>query len=226
MCFLVPSAFAQTDDAPGHSSFVLHVTPLQTRESYTIRVSTDGLVERWNASAGKVSRVGIAQMLSEVTTPVVELAKSVPETGDLGDGIREGDIYVLATQPAGPIRAFLEPLAPKSLQRLVEDAERLSRAIDMWPAKERFLRGVPVLDEQKEKLGAAGLSTVPWDDLAGETRALYERASASPYEFVSIPTEALDAVVATVAAHESDGRQLYFERDNTTWIQIGLWDPE
>jgi len=219
-----PPTPAAPPDFPAVSSFVLQVTPLQARESFTVRVSADGLVERWNASGGRVSRVGSARMLPAATAPVVELAGSVPLAGDMGDGVREGDIYVLATSPAGGVRAFLEPLAPKPLRRLVGEADRLSRAIDLWPATDHYLRAVPVTPERAAALEAAGLSFVAWDSLGAEVRPLCERASESLCEFIPVPAPALDAVLTAWA--DRDGRDPCFELEDSSPIQIGLWSPE
>jgi hypothetical protein len=207
------------------SFFVMHVAPLRAAESFTIRVSTDGLVERWNTSGGKVTRVGTAQMLAGVTGPPVGLAESVPAEGAMGDGVREGDIWVLATQPSGAIRAFLEPLAPNGMRKLVEDAERLSRSLDMGPAKEHFLRAVPVASERAAKLRAAGTPALAWGALAADPRAIADRARKSPYEFIPIPAELLEAVRGAVAA-PAEGGGSYFELDDgASWIEIELWAP-
>ncbi|MGH2570993.1 MAG: hypothetical protein ACRDGR_07195, partial [bacterium] len=152
LALLVASAGGEAGDSADRPFFVLSITPLQAAETFTIRVSADGLVERWNASGGRVTSVGQAQMRAPATLTAVELAQSIPAEGAMGDGVREGDIWVLATQPSGAIRAFLEPLAPDGMRRLVEDVERLSQALDMRPPQEHFLRGVPVAPERARKL--------------------------------------------------------------------------
>lgn len=218
---------ALADDSPPEGpSFVLQVTPLRTPESYTIRVSADGGVERWTTSGGKISGTGTARLLPEVTAPIVELAESVPGSGDMGDGVREGDIWVLATRPDGRVRAFLEPLAPASLGRLVEDAGRLSDGLEMERARGHFLRAVPVTDARAERLRDAGRRPVAPEDLPDDVRALCERAGRRPYEFLSLPAGPLDTVRSLLGPRDAPGRDLYVELDETSWIQIELWGTE
>jgi hypothetical protein len=217
-----PSPAQEADPAVRHSFFVLCVTPLRSPESFTLRVSTDGLVDRWDTSGGKVTRAGTAQ-LGRATGPSVALAESVPAKGDMGDGVREGDVYVLATQPSGAIRAFLEPRAPDALRRLVEDAERLSRALDMEPAKQHFLRTIPVAPGRAEKLRSAGAAPA-WETLAADVRAVADRARESPYEFVPIPSELLEAVRDAVTP-PADAPGSFFALADASWIEVELWPP-
>jgi hypothetical protein len=223
LALLAAPAGGQAGDSPDRPFFVLTVTPLQAAETHTIRVSADGLVERWNATGGKVTRVGQAQMRAPVTLGAVELAESMPAESAMGDGVREGDIWVLATQPSGAIRAFLAPLAPDGMRRLVEDAERLSQALDMRPPEEHFLRGVPVAPERARKLRSAGVPALSWSALAEDARAIADRARTSPYEFVPIPAERLDVVRGAVASRA--GEAAYFELEDSSWIEIELWTP-
>jgi len=222
LAFLAASAGGEAGDSPERTFFVLTVTPLQAAEAHTIRVASDGLVERWNASGGRVTGVGQAQLRVPATLGAVELAESMPAEGAMGDGVREGDIWVLATQPSGAIRAFLEPVAPDGMRRLVEDAERLSQALDMRPPKEHYLRGLPVEPERARKLRSAGVPAVSWRALAEDARAIADRARVSPYEFVPIPAEQLDIVRGAVTARATG---TYFELEDSSWIEIELWTP-
>jgi hypothetical protein len=219
LLWLLPPPFALLA-GDGEDSFVLQITRLTSGLQSTFSVSEGGELTRWDALEGSVLQAGTGFAAPEEAARIVSLAREVPAEGSLGDGTREGDIYLLVSGDAPSARAFLEPFAPAMLLALAAKTEELARAIDVVPNVNHHLRAEPVLPERAARLKISATQSLSIERLPKSAKALVQHAIEHPYEFVLVPHDKLSAVGEALP-----GSRAFVALEDLSWVEVELWQP-
>lgn len=202
------------------SLIFLEIVRLEGPTNIALRLWTNGLLERWDASYLTVYRTGSARLSEEVTATLFELASSVPLEKRMGDGSQEGDIYSLFDGRTGAAALYLEPLAPDPMHRLIARMLEHAERIDMHRNARHFIRAEIVDARRVERLRASRVRVFSSEAFTNEQQKLIGSANNNPFQFV--PVSVADFARLADLGQE---RTFFVSFDGSSWFEVSLWSP-
>jgi hypothetical protein len=212
---LVP--IEEPSDPTETASFVLLVKPLDEPMSTTYRVG-DKQIRIWKSSAIAIQRAGIAQVQQRDLVPLLARAASVPEKGDTGMGVEEGDVYVLVRHPGGRVASWIESRAPDELLLLIGEVGHLAGIAKLGTVRDPAFRARPIGAERTAALRERGVLALTLDDFPEGPRGIVAKAAQRPYEFFAARPEHIADFRRSFPA-----REFYVDADGPSWVQIEAW---
>lgn len=200
--------------------YLLEVTRLTGPTNMVFEFGDSGAVERWDASYLRVYRCREAILKPPEARRLLELAAAVPAERNMGDRMREGDIYRLVDRRTGKMSLYLEPLAPQGLHELVQ---RLTEFSDSIPARENtkhYVRAEPLDEQRVARFRAADTKAFALQEFDADTRQLLGEAIKRSFGFLSMGSKPFHALT-----RKTGNRTFYVDPGQSTWYEVGLWSP-
>jgi len=218
---LIPVETPAIDRTPAGetASFVLLVKPFDEPISTTYRIGDDQ-IRIWTSSMSSIQRAGIARVQSRDLVPLLARAASIPEEGDTGTGVEEGDVYVLVRHPGRRIAAWIESRAPDELMLLIGEVGHLAAIAKLGTVQDPAFRARPIGVQRTRALQGRGVLAVQLEDFPLGPQGIVVQAIGRPYEFFAARPEHIADFRRSFPA-----REFYVDPgDGSSWVQIEAWD--
>lgn len=212
---------AELEIARRDSSFLsVQIIPLTEPRGTFVTIDRGGELTRIEGRNLTVTHTGRTQLSSQETATVFDLALLVPRQQRTGDGIVEGTIYRVAVGGADTIAAFVEPLMPDELRRLIAQLGPLLDRAELHANTDWYIAAEPVAPSRRSRLASSGTAAISLSALSPDARDVVLAASAVPYAHRTVPRAIADELTGRGA-----GREPFVAIDESTWMQIGIWGP-
>ena len=200
-------------------SFVLLVKPFDEPLSTTYRIG-DAQIRIWTSSMSSIQRAGIARVQHRDLVPLLARAASIPEEGNTGTGVEEGDVYVLVRHPGRRVAAWIESRAPDELLLLIGEVGHLAAIAQLGTVQDPAFRARPIGDRRTRALEGRGVLAVPLMDFPPGPQQIVSQAIQRPYEFFAARPEYIADFRRSFPS-----REFYVDPgDGSSWVQIEAWD--
>jgi hypothetical protein len=206
---------ARADSPP----LIVQILPLKEQAGTFVSIDRSGDLRRLEGRNLTLKSVGRAQLTPAEVASIFDLAARVPHEQRMGEGIMEGTIYRVA-MGTDTVAAFIEPLMPDELRRLLDHLRPLIDRAELHPNTDWYLAGEPVDPSRRARLSSSGSSALDPAELSPPARAAVLAASSEPLALRPIPRSLVDELSVSGA-----NREPFVAIDASTWMQLGIWGP-
>jgi hypothetical protein len=198
----------------------VQIIPLREPRATYLSLDRTGALTRLEGRNLMITHAGRTQVSRTDVAALFDLAARVPRTQRMGDGIADATIYRLAVGGSDTVAAFVEPLMPDELRRLLDRLGPILQRAELHANTDWYVTADPVTPSRRSRLASSGTNAIDPDNLSPTTRDVALAACAGPYVLRPVARAIADELTAQGA-----GREPFVALDETTWMQIGIWGP-